>query len=107
MAFTTNTSLQIGAGPAVGILTGNYKFDETIVTAAGSAENSGSIGTTKTVFGGYVNAGLAYRFVENGEIYAGAQFMPLGNVNMNFPGRQATLDLRQAFQFSAGINWPF
>jgi hypothetical protein len=105
--FATNTSLQIGAGPAVGIVTGDYKFDETITTAVGSTQNSGSLGTTKTVFGGYVNASIAYRFVEDGEVYAGAQFMPLGNVNMNFPGRQATLDLRQAVQFSAGINWPF
>jgi hypothetical protein len=105
--FATNTSLQIGAGPAVGILTGDYKFDETIVTAVGSTQNSGSLGTTKTVYGGYVNASVAYRFTENGEVYADAQFMPLGNVNLNFPGRQATLDLRQAVQFSAGINWPF
>jgi hypothetical protein len=105
--FVTNTALQIGAGPAVGILTGNYKFDETITTAGGSAENSGSLGATKTVFGEYVNASLTYRLVEHGDIYIGAQFMPLGNVNLSFPGRQASLDLRQAVQFSAGINWPF
>ncbi len=105
--FATNTALQIGAGPALGIVNGNYKFDETIITAGGSAQNSGSLGTTKTAFGGYVNASVTYRLVNHGDVYLGAQFMPLGNVNMSFPGRQASLDLRQALQFSAGINWPF
>ena len=46
--FATNFTLQVGAGPAVGILTGDYKFDETIATASGgSARNTGSIGRPK------------------------------------------------------------
>jgi hypothetical protein len=107
--FLPSARLMVGAGPALGIVNGDYKFDETITTAGGgSALNTGSIGSTKTTFGGYANANLIYHLMEHGDLYIGAQFMPLGDVDVNTPaGRDAKLDLRQALQFSAGINWPF
>lgn len=106
--FLPRTSMLLGAGPAFGVVNGDYKYSETIITAgSGSTQNSGSVSTTKTTFGGYASALVSYRVQDSGEIYLGAQFMPLGKVNINTPGRTASLDLRQALQFSAGINWPF
>jgi hypothetical protein len=107
--FIPSARLMVGAGPVLGIVNGDYKFDETITTAGGgSAFNSGSIGSTKTTFGGYANANLIYHLMEHGDLYIGAQYMPLGTVDVNTPaGREAGLDLRGALQFSAGINWPF
>ena len=106
--FLPSARLMVGAGPVLGLVSGDYKYDETITTAGGgSAFNSGSIGTTKTTFGGYANANLICHVMDHGDLYFGAQYMPLGEVDVNAPGRSATLDLRGALQFSAGINWPF
>lgn len=106
--FMPGAELTAGAGPVVGVLTGDYEFSETITTpGSGSAYNSGRYNATKGIFGGYANASLVFQVINHGDVYLGAEFMPLGNVNMNFPGREASLDLRQALQFSAGFNWPF
>ncbi|MGB7767938.1 MAG: hypothetical protein WBN22_03690, partial [Verrucomicrobiia bacterium] len=53
-----HVSLSLGAGPAVGLVSGDYKYDEIITdTATGSvANNSGKIGGTDFIYGGYVNA---------------------------------------------------
>jgi hypothetical protein len=101
-------SLEAGGGPVFGVLTGDYKYDETVITSTGGGVlNSGSIGTTKTVFGAYASAGILVHVVDQGDIYLNAKFMPLGNVNIDTPGRDARLDLRQAMQFTAGVNWSF
>jgi len=96
-----------GAGPAVGIVSGNYKFDETIVTAGGTSHNTGRIGMTRTVYGGYVNAAVVYHAVAHGDVYLGAQFMPLSSATVSGMGRAAKLDLSGALQISAGVSWPF
>src|SRR5581483_244453 len=54
--INSDFALMAGGGGALGIVSGNYKFDESIVTSGGTAHNSGRIGMTKTVYGGYVNA---------------------------------------------------
>ena len=100
--------LMAGAGPAVGFVSGNYEFDENIVTPGGGvANNSGKMGMTQTVFGGYVNANLVIHVVKNGDFYLGGQYMPLGNAGFSGGGRQAQLDLGGAVQVTAGISWPF
>jgi hypothetical protein len=106
--FMPRAGLLVSAGPAMGLVSGAYRFDETITTmSGGSIHNSGSIGTLRTVFGGYANAGLLVRVGEGWDLYLGAQYMPLGTVNMNGPGREASLDLRQTEEFTLGMGWSF
>ncbi|HLP75572.1 MAG TPA: hypothetical protein VK327_01530 [Candidatus Paceibacterota bacterium] len=96
--------LAVGAGPAFGFISGDYKFDETIST---STRSHGQFGVSDFVFGGYVNATLTYHATLNGDFYLGAQYMPLGKASLGNGSRQATLDLSGAVLISAGINWPF
>jgi hypothetical protein len=101
-------AVEASGGFALGVVSGDYKFDETIVLADGSsAVNTWKIGATDVVYGGYVNAVLLYHVVPNGDIYLGAQFMPLGNASVSSGGRQARLNLGSGVYFSGGINWPF
>jgi hypothetical protein len=103
-----NFGILAGAGPAVGIVSGSYKFDETVITTgAGGGKNSGDIGLTDVVFGGYVNAMVTYELVPHGDVYLGAQFMPLGSANVSGGGREARLNLGGQTSFSVGFNWPF
>jgi hypothetical protein len=99
--------LSIGAGPAVGFVSGDYKYDETITIGTETASNKGGFSATDFLFGGYVNATVTYHATLNGDFYLSAQYMPLGSSTFSKGGREAKLDLSGAMCLSAGINWPF
>jgi hypothetical protein len=99
--------LSLGAGPVVGIVSGNYKYDEVITANGASAKNSGQIDGTELVYGGYVDATIMYHVVEHGDIYAGIQFMPMSNATISGGGREGQLNLNGQIYFSVGINCPF
>ncbi len=100
--------LSASFGPAIGIVSGDYKYNETITAGGVSASNSGKFGATDVVFGGYVNASLMYHVPgENADIYVGAQYMPMGDANFSSGGRQAQLNLGGQVYISAGVNWAF
>ena len=100
-------AVSLSAGPAVGLVSGDLKYDEVVVAGSTSGRNTGSIGGSDVVFGGYVGATLMYHAVENGDFYVGVQYMPLGSAQISGGGRQARLDMSGGLYISAGINWPF
>jgi hypothetical protein len=101
-------AVQASGGFALGLVSGDYLFDETILLADGShSSNNGRIGTTDTLYGGYVNAMLIYHAQPHADIFLGAQFMSLGTSTIGGEGRQARLDLGSGIYVSAGINWQF
>ncbi len=100
--------LQAGAGPAVGIMPGSLKFDDTVHLPDGTApHNSGSISSTPVTFGGYINLIATFHLGKNVDLYVGGQYLPLGSVNFGGSGRNAELKLDGQVNFMAGINWPF
>jgi hypothetical protein len=105
--LSDKVGMSLGAGPAVGFVSGDYKYDEVISANNISAHNSGKIGGTDFVYGGYFNAMVMYHAVENGDIYAGIQFMPMSNATISGGGRQGRLNLGGQVHFSIGVNWPF
>lgn len=101
-------AMSVNAGPAVGFVTGEYKYDETISLPDGTTpHNRGSFGVDKFLFGGSVSATVYFHVVENGDLYIGAKYMPLGKVDVTSAGRRAELDLSGGLYISAGFNWPF
>jgi hypothetical protein len=102
-----NFGLSAGAGPAVGIVNGNYNYNETILAGGVSTPNQGQIDATDVVYGGYVNATLTYHLVQNGDLFVGVQYMSLGNATISGGGREGQLNLNGQVYISAGINWPF
>jgi hypothetical protein len=105
--LTDHIGMSLGAGPAIGIVSGNYKYDETITAGGVSAHNAGQIGGTDAVFGGYVNAAVMYHVVDNGDIFVGAQYMPMEDATISGGGREGRLNLGGQLYLSIGINWPF
>jgi hypothetical protein len=99
--------LMVGGGPAVGIVSGRLKFNETVNTIDSSRNNQGQIDGTDVVYGGYVNAMLTYHVEKNGDLYLGAQYMPLGRATISGDGREAQLNLAGQVYITAGINWTF
>ncbi|HUA68848.1 MAG TPA: hypothetical protein VMA13_09905, partial [Candidatus Saccharimonadales bacterium] len=105
--LTEHVSLSLGAGPAVGLVSGDYKYDETITANGVSAHNSGRIDGTDFVYGGYANATVLCHVVDNGDIYAGVQYMPMSDATISGGGRSGRLNLGGQVYFTVGINWPF
>jgi hypothetical protein len=83
------------------------KFNETVNTIDSSRNNQGQIDGTDVVYGGYVNAMLTYHVEKNGDLYLGAQYMPLGRATISGDGREAQLNLAGQVYITAGINWTF
>jgi hypothetical protein len=100
--------LYASAGPALGLVTGDYKYNETLTGGSGSAPNSGSAGLSSVVFGGYASAMVVYHLpTEKADIYLGAQYLPLGDTTTTTAGREAHLNLSGQVTVSAGVNWRF
>jgi hypothetical protein len=98
--------MSVSAGPALGIVSGSLKFDETLVSDT-TAHNQGTVNGTDLVYGWYANATLMYHLVKHGDFYIGAQYMPLGSATISGQGHLGRLNLGGAAYLSAGINWPF
>ena len=108
--LTQKFGLSLGGGPAMGIVSGYYKYDETIIANGVSSRSKGQINSTDVVYGGYVSGALMYHVEDNGQsadFYIGAQYMPLGDATVSGGGREGTLKLGGQVYISAGINWAF
>ena len=105
--LTEDFGMSLGAGGAVGLVNGNYTYNETVTSSGVSARNSGEFSTTDVIYGGYVNGTLMYHVLDNADFYLGAQYMPMGNASFSSGGRQAELKLGGQIYVSVGINWPF
>lgn len=98
----------LGGGFALGLVNGEYSFDETIVFASGdTAENRGRFDATEVVYGGYAEALLYFRAEDRSEIYVGVQYVGLGDVTFTGGGREARLRLGSGLHLAAGIHWIF
>ena len=95
------------AGPALGLVNGDLKYDEQVQAGNTTGHNTGSVGGSDWVFGGYVGGTVMYHVVPNGDIYLGVQYMPLGSSQISGGGREVKLDLSGGIYITAGINWPF
>ena len=100
-------AMDLGAGPAVGLVSGDYKYNETITLGSSSVKNSGEVSGSDVVFGGYVNSTFLYHLQNNGDIYLGAQYMPMTDATISGGGRAGRLNLDGQLYFTFGINWWF
>ncbi len=98
----------LGGGFALGLVTGDYSFDETIVfESGGTASNQGDFSSTEVVYGGYAEALIYFRAEERSEIYIGAQYVSLGDATFSGVGREARIKLGNGVYLTAGIHWIF
>jgi hypothetical protein len=97
----------LGAGPAVGIVSGNYAYNENVLAGGITSHNTGAFSGTDVTFGGYVNGLLMYHVINDADIYLSAQYMPLGSATFSNAGREGKLNLGGQIYLSLGINWPF
>lgn len=107
---TQKIGFSLSGGPAMGIVSGSYKYDEIITVNGLNSYNKGQIDATEVVYGGYVSGAFMYHVEDNGQsadFFVGAQYMPLGDATISGGGREGTLKLGGQIYLSAGINWAF
>jgi hypothetical protein len=102
-------AIQASGGGALGIVSGDYRFNERVTNLGTTTSfgNSGRFSSTDVVFGGYLNGVVMCHIQEHGDIYAGVQFMSLSDADFEKDGRRARIDLGAAVSFLIGVNWPF
>jgi hypothetical protein len=102
-----NLNCQLGGGLAVGLVNSTFSFSDTITSAAGAVQASGSNHRIDSLIGFYAEAGLAYQVIPEALVFAGGQFQYLGEFNQTAGGPGAQLDLRRSVFFVVGLQWHF
>ena len=105
--FNRHVGMSLGAGPALGYAPGQLKYNQTITASGVPSKSQGSVSVSDVVYGWYVNTMVSYHLVRNGDIFVGAEYMPLGTASFSGGGREASLNLKGQIYVTAGINWPF
>jgi len=104
----TNWSLWVSGGLAVGLLSADAAWSESIslpgpVTLASFGRGSDS----DLLWGWYVSANLSYDINERWSAAVGVQFQDLGKYNHDFGGRTVELDLSSSIFITIGVSYRF
>jgi len=104
-------SLYLSGGLAVGIMTADASWKETLTLPGGGPGSSTSVsgsGSDVSLLGGfYVGADAQYKFNERWSVDGGVQFQDIGTYNHNFGGRNVEVDLSQSIFIHAGVSYSF
>jgi hypothetical protein len=103
----SHVGMSLSAGPVLGVVSGEYSYNEIINSGGVSSRSSGSFDNVSVQYGGYFNATFTYHINESVDFYLGAQYMGMNDYQISGPGRTASLDLSSQVYLSAGISWPF
>ncbi|MCU0770308.1 MAG: hypothetical protein MUE94_00870 [Verrucomicrobia bacterium] len=102
-----NWSIEAMGGFALGLVDGEYSYDERLSSPTGVSSASGDLQQTSWLYGGYAGVLTQVHVERNAYFYGSAQFMSLGHVEFSGGGREATLRLDQGLYFSVGFTWLF
>jgi hypothetical protein len=105
--FNHHVGMSLGAGPALGYAPGQLKYNQTISANGIPSKSQGSVSVSDVVYGWYANTMVTVHLVRNGDLFLGAEYMPLSTANFSGGGREASLNLKGQIYVTAGINWPF
>jgi hypothetical protein len=102
-----HVDMELSLGPALGIIDGEYSYNENVTVNGATAHNVGSFDKLGFQYGGYVSATFNFHLSDSVDIYLGGQFISMDDYTISNGGREASLDLGSQLYISAGFNWPF
>lgn len=108
LGSSTNWNLWISGGFAVGLLSADASWSET-VSAPGpvTLASFGSGSDCDLRWGWYVAANLSYDINERWSAVAGVQFQDLGKYSHDFGGRTVEVDLSKSLFVTLGVSYRF
>ena len=102
-----HVDMELSLGPVLGIIDGEYSYNENVTVNGATANNTGSFDKLSFQYGGYVSATFNYHLSDSVDLYLGGQFISMDDYTISNGGREASLDLGAQLYISAGLNWPF
>lgn len=107
-AFGDKVSGYLGGGLALVCVASDFRFTETATFRGRTyADRAGSGSNSDWLVGGYVAGSMSYRLNEAWQLLAGAQFQSTGTYKHTVKGKQAWMDLEQAFFVTVGVSYSF
>ncbi|MSU57438.1 MAG: hypothetical protein EXS35_04535 [Pedosphaera sp.] len=104
----TNWNLWISGGVAVGLLSAEATWSETITLPGPTSLPSAGRGRDHDLlWGWYVSANLSWDFNDRWSAVVGVQFQDLGKYRHDFGGRTAELDLSESIFVTIGLSRRF
>lgn len=100
-------SLSLSAGFAVGLIDGEFSFNELTTSGDSSTRLVGAGGNTDVVFGGYVSAGIHYAINEHWGVFITGQYMGLTPYSATANGQKVEIDLARTAFISLGVTYSF
>ena len=101
-------TISLSAGFAMGVIDGEYKFNQTVTTVAGPRPQRGSGDNTDVLFGGYLSATIHCKINQDWGVFVGGQYLGLaGTYEVVARGQKIELDLTRTAFFSAGVTYSF
>ncbi len=104
-------NLHLSGGLAVGLLSAEASWKETLTVPGGGPNASTSVSgggdDVALLAGFYIGLDAEYKFNERWSVEAGVQYQDIGNYNHDFGGRSVELDLSQSVFVHAGISYSF
>ncbi|MEY4385501.1 MAG: hypothetical protein RLY20_784 [Verrucomicrobiota bacterium] len=100
--------IQGSLGPAVGFVSANFNYNEQLRFGDGTTANvRGHFSNSDFVFGAYINLLATFHVDDNGDLFLGAQYIPLSSSEFSKDGRSVSLNFTGQIYFTFGVNWIF
>jgi hypothetical protein len=110
MPLSERLQLNLSAGIAALAAFNDFDFTETVSLSgipSAALERTGEESDTSFVVGAYVEASVAYAVTEFLSLYVGGQYQYLGDVEVSGGGKEATLQMNNAFEAVIGLRTSF
>ncbi|HWN93393.1 MAG TPA: hypothetical protein VNT99_00030 [Methylomirabilota bacterium] len=102
-----NWMFSISAGPAVGIVDGEFRFRQTVKTDTGRRFQSGSGSETDIVFGGYLSGTIHWAINEQWGLFIGGHYTALTSYEVKAGEQKAEIRFARVASATFGVTFSF
>jgi hypothetical protein len=100
-------TFSFSAGPALGIVDGEFSFRQNVRAGTTSDFQSGSGSNTDVVFGGYLSGVIRYAINECWGVYLGGQYLGLTDYEVKAGRQKVELDFARTAAANMGVSYSF
>ena len=107
LPIDTNWTFSISAGLALGVIDGQFHFDQRVTTGV-TTRQIGTGGNTDVLLGGFASASLRYAINDRWSLFASGQYLGLADrYSATARGQRIELDLTRTVFLALGVSYSF
>jgi hypothetical protein len=100
-------TLSFSAGPALGLLDGDFQFSHTVTAPSGTTRERGSGSETDLLYGGYVSGLVRFAINECWSVFVGGQYLGLSCYSAEARGQEVELTFDTMVNATVGFSYSF